>query len=310
LNIIELHKFKNTKVFVMEVSTLLKNCFIVVDKPRGPPSAQVGNWVRDIVNVKKSGHIGTLDPAVSGVLIIALGKAVKLSKFLSGQDKEYVAIMQLHQKVNEDKIRSVFKQFTGNIEQMPPLRSAVAKRLRVRTIHRMEILDIKDKHVLFKVKCQGGTYIRKLIFDMGKKLGCGANMLELRRTQSGKVKENECFSIYEIKDAYWEYTEKNNPRKILKMLRSPEEMLDFLPIVKVKNSAIPSIAYGSPIYRKALVETYDFEKESFVRVYSEDNLFLCTAKIINGPEMFAKIDVNLLDKDDFNKKWKDSKLQL
>jgi predicted rRNA pseudouridine synthase len=308
LNNIELHKFKNTKVFVMEVSSLLKNCFIVVDKPRGPPSAQVGNWVRDIVNVQKSGHIGTLDPAVSGVLIIALGKAVKLSKFLSGQDKEYVAIMQLHKKVSEDKIHAVFKKFTGDIEQMPPLRSAVAKKLRTRTIHNMEILDIQDKMVLFKVKCQGGTYIRKLIFDMGKKLGCGANMLELRRTQSGKVKEKESYSIYEIKDAYWEHKEKNNSTKLLKMLRSPEDLLDFLPVIKVKNTAVPSIAYGSPIYRKALLEeTRDFEKDDFVRIYSEDNLFLCTAKIINGPEMYAKIDVNLLDKEEFNKKWKKEK---
>lgn len=288
----------------MEISSLLKNCFIVVDKPRGPPSAQVGNWVRDIVNVEKSGHIGTLDPAVSGVLIIALGKAVKLSKFLSGQDKEYIAIMQLHSKVSDDRIRSIFKQFTGDIQQMPPLRSAVAKRIRTRTIYIMQILDIKERQVLFRIKCQGGTYVRKLIFDMGKKLGCGANMLELRRSKSGKVTEPEAHSIYEIKDAYWLYKEKNNSSKLLKMLRSPEEMLDFLPTIIVKNTAVPSIAYGSPIYRKALVKEYDFKIDSFVRVYSEDKMFLCTAKIINGPEMYAKIDVNLLDKDDFNKKWK------
>ncbi len=288
----------------MGVSLLLKNCFIVVDKPRGPPSAQVGSWVREILEVKKSGHIGTLDPAVSGVLIIALGKAVKLSKFLSGQDKEYVAIMHLHKKVNEDKIRSVFKQFTGDIQQKPPLRSAVVKKVRTRTIHNMEILDIKEKLVLFKVNCQGGTYIRKLIFDMGKKLGCGANMLELRRIKSGKVLEKEVHSIYEIKDAYWEHKEKNNSSKLLKMLRSPDEMLDFLPVIKVKNTAVPSIAYGSPIYRKALLENYNFEKEDFVKVHSEDNIFLCTAKIIDGPEMYAKIDVNFLDKEDYNKKWK------
>jgi len=288
----------------MEVSLKLKNCFIVVDKPRGPPSAQVGSWVRDILEVEKSGHIGTLDPAVSGVLIIALGKAVKLSKFLSGQDKEYVAIMQLHRKINEDKIYSIFRKFTGDIKQKPPLRSAVAKKIRTRTIHEMEILDIRDRMVLFKVKCQGGTYIRKLIFDMGKKLGCGANMLELRRIKSGNVKEDECNSIYEIKDAYWEFKEKNNSFKLEKMLISPHKMLDFLPSIKIKNTAVPSIAYGSPIYRKALVEEYDFKKDEFVKVYSEDNLFLCTAKIIDGPEMYAKIDVNFLDKEDYKKKWK------
>lgn len=291
----------------MEVSSLLKNTFIVVDKPRGPPSAQVGSWVREILHVNKSGHIGTLDPAVSGVLIVALGKCVKLSKFLSSQDKEYVALMQLHKKVNEDKIRSVFKEFTGDIEQKPPLRSAVAKKVRTRTVHEMEIIEISDRRVLFRVKCQGGTYVRKLIFDMGKRLRVGANMLELRRIRSGKISENQAHSIYEIKDAYWLYTEKNNPKKLLKMLISPEKMLDFLPILKVKNSAVPSIAYGSPIYKKALLDKYNFEKDSFVRVFSEDNIFLCTAKIIDGAEMYAKIDVNLLDKEEFNKKWKEVK---
>lgn len=290
----------------MEISSLLKNCFIVVDKPRAPPSAQVGTWVRDILEVEKSGHIGTLDPAVSGVLIIALGKAVKLSKFLSGQDKEYVAIMQLHKKISENKIRLVFKQFMGEIQQKPPLRSAVAKKVRKRTIHEMEIIEIEDKKILFKVKCQGGTYIRKLIFDMGKKLGCGANMLELRRIKSGNITEKECNSIYEIKDAYWEYKEKNDSSKLEKMLISPEKMLDFLPSIKIKNTAVSSIAYGSPIYKKALIEEYNFEKDVFVRVFSEDEIFLCTAKIIDGKEMYAKIDVNFLDKENYKKKWKEN----
>lgn len=288
----------------MEVSSKLKNGFIVVDKPRGPPSAQVGSWVRNILEIEKSGHIGTLDPAVSGVLIIALGKSVKLSKFLSGQDKEYIAIMQLHKKVSEEKIYSIFRKFTGEIQQKPPVRSAVAKKVRTRTIHDMKILDIKDKMVLFKVKCQGGTYIRKLIFDMGKKLGCGANMLELRRIKSGIITEKECNSIYEIKDAYWEFKEKNNFSKLEKMLIQPEKMLDFLPLIKIKNTAVPSIAYGSPIYRRALIEKYNFEKDSFVRVFSEEEVFLCTAKIIDGTEMYAKIDVNFLDKEDYKKKWR------
>ncbi|MEM0438245.1 MAG: RNA-guided pseudouridylation complex pseudouridine synthase subunit Cbf5 [Candidatus Micrarchaeia archaeon] len=289
-------------------SDVLHGCFVVIDKPRGPPSAQVGSWVRDLLGAQKSGHIGTLDPAVSGVLIIALGKAIRLSKFLSGEDKEYVAIMRLHADVPGHKIRQVMKSFTGKIIQKPPLRSAVAKRPRERNIYEMEILEMHGRDVLFRVKCQGGTYVRKLIFDMGKKMGCGANMLELRRIRSGDIGEKDAHTLYELKDAVWECNEKGECTKLNEMLIPPDKLLAKLPEIRIKDTVMPSIAYGSPVYRNGLaVQQSAARRGGYARVYSESGRFCGIAFIEDGPELFARMDVNWLNPSEFGKGWKTGK---
>ena len=278
----------------MNVEQLLsKGCFIAVDKPRGPPSAQVGTWVRNMLGVKKSGHIGTLDPNVSGVLIIALGKAVRLSKFLSKQDKEYVGIMHLHADVNESKIRKVVSNFVGDIYQKPPLRSAVAKRVRKRRIYEIKILDIVGRDVLMYVRCEAGTYIRKLMYDIGKKIGCGANMTELRRIKSGSVGEDDAHNLYDIKDAVWLWKEKKDGNALSRMLIPPDKLLD-LPVLVVKDTVMKSMAKGSPIYRRGVLQYPDASRGDFVKVYSESGVFCGTALVMDGPELYAKIDVNWL----------------
>ncbi|MCX8205972.1 MAG: RNA-guided pseudouridylation complex pseudouridine synthase subunit Cbf5 [Candidatus Micrarchaeota archaeon] len=282
-------------------------CFVVVDKPRGPPSAQVGSWVRDLLGAQKSGHIGTLDPAVSGVLIIALGKAIRLSKFLSGEDKEYVAVMRLHADVPLHKVRQAMQEFVGTITQKPPLRSAVAKRPRQRTIYEIELLESKGRDVLFRVKCQGGTYIRKLIFDMGRKIGCGANMLELRRIKSGDVGETEAHTLYALKDAVWECKERGDCTALNEMLIPPDRMLARLPEARIKDTVMPSIAYGAPIYRKGLASQPSQKRGGYVRVYSESGRFCGVAHVEDGPELYAKMDVNWLDPREFQKQWKQKK---
>lgn len=294
------------KSILMAISKdALQGCFVVIDKPRGPPSAQVGSWVRDLLGAQKSGHIGTLDPAVSGVLIIALGKAIRLSKFLSGEDKEYIAIMRLHADVPERKVRETMSSFTGKIMQRPPLRSAVAKRPRERTIYEMELLEMRGRDVLFRVKCQGGTYVRKLIFDMGKKIGCGANMLELRRVRSGDIGEKDAHTLYELKDAVWECCQNGNCTVLNKMLIPPDRLLTKLPEVRIKDTVMPSIAYGSPVYRKGLASPpINAKRGEYARVYSESGKFCGIAFIEDGPELFARMDVNWLDPREFDKGWK------
>ncbi len=283
---------------------LSKGCFVAIDKPRGPPSAQVGTWVREILEAKKNGHIGTLDPKVSGVLLVGINKAVKFSKHLSHQDKEYVAIMHLHKLVPRSKIRQVVRSFIGRIKQKPPLRSAVAKKWRERTIYRIDILDIEGKNVLMRIRCEAGTYIRKLIYDMGKKLGVGANMLELRRTKSGGISEEKTVTLHELKDAYWLYKEKNNPKLLEKMLIPPERIVN-LPKLIIKDSVMPSIAHGSPIYRKGIEELPKEVKENDpVVVYSRSGRFCGIAVVKNGPELYAKMDINWLDHKEFDKEWK------
>ena len=162
-----------------------------INKPKGPTSHQVSDFVQKILHINKSGHSGTLDPAVTGVLPVALGRATRIVQTLLTAGKEYVGIMHLHKNIEETKLReTIQKDFIGKIRQMPPLKSSVKRQLRTRTVYYFEIMEIEDKDVLFKVGTQAGTYIRKLIHDIGQKIGTGAHMAELRRTKAGPFRES------------------------------------------------------------------------------------------------------------------------
>ena len=144
------------------VRELLNNGFINLDKPAGPTSHQVVAWVKEILDIEKAGHGGTLDPAVTGVLPTGLGDAARALQVILVAGKEYVALMKLHKEVEEKKIREVCKSFVGEISQMPPLRSAVKRVRRTREVYYLEILEIQGTEVLFRVGCEAGTYIRFL----------------------------------------------------------------------------------------------------------------------------------------------------
>ena len=169
-----------------------------IDKPSGPSSHQVSDYLQKILNIDKAGHSGTLDPKVTGVLPIALGRATKVVEYLLKAGKEYIAIMHLHKPVEEKLVKKIFKEFTGKISQLPPVKSSVKRQERTRTIYYMEILEIEKQDVLFKVGCEAGTYIRKLCHDIGKKLEVGAHMAELRRTKAGIFEESEAITIYDL----------------------------------------------------------------------------------------------------------------
>ncbi len=133
-----------------------------IDKPAGPTSHQVSAYVKKILNIKKSGHSGTLDPSVTGVLPVGLQKSTKIIQTLLKAGKEYVCVMHLHKPIPEYKLYQVFEKFTGRIKQLPPIKSSVKRQLRERTIYYIKILEVQDQDVLFQVGCQAGTYIRKL----------------------------------------------------------------------------------------------------------------------------------------------------
>ena len=172
------------------IPELIKYGIVNIDKPSGPTSHQVSAYVQGIMHIEKSGHSGTLDPGVTGVLPIALERATRVVQTLLTAGKEYVCLMLLHKEMSEYDIYKLFEEFTGTIRQLPPVRSAVKRQLRSREIYYLEILEIEGgRQVLFKVGCQAGTYIRKLVHDMGLKAGCGAHMAELRRTKAGPFTE-------------------------------------------------------------------------------------------------------------------------
>jgi len=144
------------------ITELLEYGVVNIDKPKGPTSHQISDFVKKIMKIGKAGHSGTLDPAVTGVQPVALGRATKIAQFLLTAPKEYVCLMHLHQEVEEQKIKENFEKFKGKIRQLPPVKSAVKRVERTREVYEINIIEIRDKDVLFRVKCQAGTYIRKL----------------------------------------------------------------------------------------------------------------------------------------------------
>ena len=170
----ELNREGREKVVSNEV---IPSGILVIDKTRGPSSHQVTAWVGKMLGVHV-GHSGTLDPQVSGLLLIMLGRAVRLAPLLLQHRKEYVCLMRLHGDTTRERLDEVMMEFTGRIYQRPPRRSAVARNLRIRTIYALDIMDIEGRLVLFRVTCDAGTYIRSLCHHIGLALGTGAHMQE------------------------------------------------------------------------------------------------------------------------------------
>ncbi len=225
----------------------IQNSIIIVDKHSGPTSHQVSQWLKEIFGVEKTGHSGTLDPAVTGVLPVAVGNAVKAMPVLSGLEKEYVGVMHLHKEISEDVLHETLKKFIGKIKQVPPKKSAVARREREREVFYFDVLEIKGKDVLFKTGTEAGTYIRKLVHDIGQSLGSGAHMAELRRTKVNGFLEKDAHSLLEIKDAY-EFAKSGDESKLRKILIPIEYAIPHVKKIFVKDSAINSIANGAPVF--------------------------------------------------------------
>lgn len=220
---------------------------VIVNKPAGPTSHQVSDYVKKILKIKKSGHSGTLDPNVTGILPITLDKAVRVVQFLLTSGKEYVCLMHLHKEVDEKDISKTARKFVGVIEQMPPVRSAVKRQLRKRSIYYFDILEISGRDVLFRVGCEAGTYIRKLCDDFGKNLKVGAHMAQLIRTKVGPFKVLDMVSLHELKDAYTLF-ENGDEKEIKRVILNFERAVEHLGKIYVCDGAIGSICHGSPLY--------------------------------------------------------------
>ncbi len=225
---------------------LVRKGLLVVDKPRGPTSHQVSAWMRDLFGVK-AGHSGTLDPGVSGVLPIGLGKGTALLHYLIPLPKEYVGVMELHRDAPEEEVLRVFREFTGPIYQRPPVKSAVKRRLRIRHVYELELLEKDGRLVLFRARVERGTYIRKLCHDMGLVLGTGAHMAELRRTAVGFMDESWAHDLLYIRDAYELWRETGNDCYIKKVVRPIEEGIRHMKKIVVSDGAVDSLAHGASL---------------------------------------------------------------
>lgn len=222
---------------------------INLDKPSGPSSHEVDSWVKRILHVNKTGHGGTLDPKVTGVLPIGIDAATRVSQLLLPAGKEYVCLMTLHKEMPDDQIYEIFDQFTGKIYQTPPIKSAVKRELRVRTIYYATIYEIKGRDVLFRIGCEAGTYIRTFCHDIGEALGCGAHMAELRRTRAGPFNErnDDLVNLHDLTDAYHFWVEDGDESYLRNAIKPMELAADHLPQIFIKDSSVEAICQGAKL---------------------------------------------------------------
>lgn len=222
--------------------------FIPLDKPRGPSSHEVVAWVRKMLQIEKAGHSGTLDPPVSGILPIALGYATKaLGLFLLGP-KEYVTVIRLHNDMQEQKILDVFKEFTGSIYQRPPQKSSVKRVSRTKKIYQINLIEKFGRLLVVKVNCEAGTYIRKLVYDIGEVLGVGATMVELRRTKVFNLNEEHgLVRLHNLSTAIYKWKSENDECLLRKLVQPIENVLIPFKKVFIKDSAVDAICHGAQV---------------------------------------------------------------
>ena len=218
-----------------------------IDKPRGPTSHQVSDYVKKILRIGKAGHSGTLDPKVTGLLPVALGRGTRVVQALLSAGKEYVALMHLHSDVPQAKVLDVCNQFIGKITQLPPVKSSVKRQLRARSVYYMDIIEIAERDVLFRVGTQAGTYIRKLIHDIGQRLGTGAHMAELRRTRVGPFTEESVVTLQDLADAYHFFLAEQNDRYLRRVIQPLEHGVAHLPKIWVLDTTVDSICHGASL---------------------------------------------------------------
>ena len=253
---IDLEKLKREK----PIKELIDFGIINVDKPANCTSFDVVDFLRSLFKVRKAGHFGTLDPMVTGVLPIALGKSVKLQAYFMGRDKTYVGAMKVHKSIAKTKLENEMKVFLGKIKQLPPRKSAVKREIRERSIRRFKLLTFDEKKRVgeFVAEVEAGTYIRKLISDLGERIG-GAQMIFLRRIKAGLFSKDEMFSLEEIKEAFELY--KKGDEKFLRQIITPAEVIiELMPYFEVKNEFIAKLKNGSPLFNEMLVDLKDKNK--------------------------------------------------
>lgn len=275
-----------------ELNSALKCGVVILDKPQGPSSHQAAAWAGDILGVKV-GQGGTLDPMVSGVLALMLGRAVRLAPVLLNHKKEYVALLRLHKDIPETEIRRVAEEFIGRQYQRPPKMSAVKRQLRIREIYDLEILDVSGRLVLMRVECEAGTYIRLLCRHIALAAGAGGQMVELRRTKSGPFTEDESVTLHNLRDAA-ENAKEGIPEMLRSMILPVERLADSLPKVVIRDKAVDAICHGAVLAAVGILEKDNYKKNARVAVMTQKGELVCIGKAIVSSEDYGRSDTGLV----------------
>jgi len=267
----------------------IKYGLIVMDKPSGPTSHEVVAWVKKRRELDRAGHGGTLDPRVTGVLPIGLQESTKIVQALLEAGKEYVCVMRTHAQEEEGRVVKTLKLFEGEIYQRPPIRASVKRRLRTRTIYGIDFHEGDGRNWLFTVACESGTYIRKLCYDVGEVLGCGAHMHELRRTRSGPFTEGDLVTMYDLVDALDLSKREGDDGPLRRVVRPVEDGLALLPVVWIRDSAVDAVCTGAALAMPGILRLNSgIEKGSMVAVMTQKGEAVALMKAETSAEEILK----------------------
>jgi H/ACA ribonucleoprotein complex subunit 4 len=233
---------------------------INLDKPANPSSHEVVSWVKKILRVEKTGHSGTLDPKVTGCLIVCIDRATRLVKSQQSAGKEYVAVARLHAACGTAKVQRCVETLTGALFQRPPLISAVKRQLRIRTIYESKLLEYDTERNLgvIWVSCEAGTYIRTLCVHLGLLTGVGGHMQELRRVRSGALGESDnLVTMHDVLDAQHVYDTTKDETYLRRVVMPLEVLLTKYKRIVVKDSAVNAICYGAKFMIPGLLRFAD-----------------------------------------------------
>ncbi|PJI48767.1 MAG: tRNA pseudouridine(55) synthase TruB [Pseudomonas sp.] len=253
------------------------NGVLILDKPLGMSSNQALQKVRWLLNAEKAGHTGSLDPLATGVLPLCFGEATKFSQYLLDADKAYetVALLgtttttgdaegevleQREVTVGREALEAQLPRFRGDIEQVPPMYSALKKdgqplyklaragevverEARSVTIARLELLAFESPRATLAVSCSKGTYIRTLVEDLGRELGCGAHVAALRRTQAGPFQLNQSVTLEELEKAHAEGGNEALDRFLLPV----DAGLEHWPLLQLSEHSTYYWLHGQPV---------------------------------------------------------------
>ncbi|WP_101294655.1 RNA-guided pseudouridylation complex pseudouridine synthase subunit Cbf5 [Halegenticoccus soli] len=266
-----------------DADALLEFGVVNLDKPPGPSAHQMTGWVRDLAGAERAAHAGTLDPKVTGCLPVLLGDATRLAQvFLEGA-KEYVAVLELHGRPPSD-LEAVVAEFEGELYQKPPRKSAVSRRLRTREVYDLDLLELRDRQALLRIRCESGTYVRKLCHDLGLALGTGAHMGHLRRTATDPFDDSDLATLHDLADAL-AFAAEGDEELLRQTVRPAERALEHLPRVVIAESAAEQVAQGAPVYAPGVVAADGgVERGRLLACYTPDGAAVCLGRLVGDPD--------------------------
>ncbi|XP_041668578.1 H/ACA ribonucleoprotein complex subunit DKC1 [Cheilinus undulatus] len=294
----------------------VRSGFINLDKPANPSSHEVVAWIRRILRVEKTGHSGTLDPKVTGCLIVCVDRATRLVKSQQSAGKEYVGIVRLHNAIeSEHALARALETLTGALFQRPPLIAAVKRQLRVRTIYESKLIEYDPERRLgiFWVSCEAGTYIRTLCVHLGLMLGVGGQMQELRRVRSGVLGEKDhMVTMHDVLDAQWQLDHNKDESYLRRVIFPLEKLLVSHKRLVMKDSAVNAICYGAKIMLPGVLRYEDgIEMNQDIVVITTKGEAICTAVALMTTAVIstcdhgvvAKIKRVIMERDTYPRKW-------